>query len=185
MSYDNLMQLLGLAAVALASLGALWLLMRVPSGQRRQAGGLTLGYPPDLFPARELTRGPALLALAATQGRLLSIYQQMPAHSDLAIWVRAFLNELREIMDTAYRVALVTEVYGQPALLDRLIAEVQQIETQVAEQVAQRLLARDGDAQQELLDGRLAALRMCMRELTLVSEVGVRGLPRSPQQPAG
>lgn len=177
MTPDDVTQLLGLGAVVLVTLGALWLLLRLPSGKNKDAGALVLGYPPDRFPARELTRSPALLALAATQSRLLSIYRQIPPQSDLAVWVRTFLNELREIMDTAYRVALVTELYGQPALLDRLIAEVQQIETQVAEQVAQRLLARDGDAQQELLDGRLAALRMCMRELALVSEVGTRGLP--------
>lgn len=179
---DDVKQLIGLGVVVLATLGGLWLLLRLPAGRSRPSGGLVLGYPPDLFPARELTRSPALLALAATQSRLLSIYRQMPAHSELAVWVRTFLNELREIMDTAYRVALVTEVYGQPALLDRLIVEVEQIETQVAEQVAQRLLARDGDAQQELLDGRLAALRMCMRELALVSEVGTRGLSRSQQR---
>lgn len=184
MTSDDVKQLIGLSVVVLMTLGVLWLLLRLPNGRSRPSGGLVLGYPPDLFPARQLTRSPALLALAATQRRLLSIYQQTPAHSDLAVWVRAFLNELREIMDTAYRVALVTEVYGQPALLDRLIVEVEQIETQVVEQVAQRLLARDGDAQQELLDGRLAALRMCMRELALVSEVGTRGLPQSQRQRA-
>lgn len=185
MTSDDVKQLLGLAVVVLVTLGAVWLLLRLPGRTSSGADDLVLGYPPERFPARELTRGPALLALAATQGRLLSIYQQIPAHSDLAIWVRAFLGELREIMDTAYRVALVTEVYGQPALLSQLIAEVQQIETQVAEQVAQRLLARDGDAQQELLDGRLAALRMCTRQLALVSELGTRGLPGTSQRQAG
>ncbi|HJZ49303.1 MAG TPA: hypothetical protein VKE41_19135 [Roseiflexaceae bacterium] len=42
---------------------------------------------------------------------------------------------------------------------------MRQIETEIAEHVARRLLARDGDAHAELLDGRLATLRLCVREL--------------------
>jgi hypothetical protein len=56
-------------------------------------------------------------------------------------------------MDTAYRVTVITEIYGRPAPIDRLVAEVQQIEAEIVEHVAHRLLARDGDAQAELLDG--------------------------------
>jgi hypothetical protein len=33
----------------------------------------------------------------------------------------------------------------------------------------QLLLARDGDAEREMLDGRLAALRLCARELGRVA----------------
>ena len=79
------------------------------------------------------------------------------------------LDELRAIMDTAYRVTVITEIYGRPAQIDRLVAEVQQIEAEIAEHVARQLLARDGDAQAELLDGRLATLRMCVRELAGVA----------------
>ncbi len=37
----------------------------------------------------------------------------------------------------------------------------------------ERLLARDGDAQEELLNGRLAALRLCVRELAGIAKVQV------------
>jgi hypothetical protein len=164
MTYD-IERLLGLAVVVLVAVGAVLLLLRLSDRTARRRGGLLLGYPPDIFPEQEITgRGP-LLALATTQARLASIYRQLPPQSDLSIWLRAFLNELREIMDTAYRVSVITQVYGQPAQLDSLIAEVQTIEKQVADHVVQRLLARESDAQQEWLEGRLAALRMCAREL--------------------
>lgn len=168
---DDIRLLLGLGVVMIVALGAVRLLLRLGDRRSPAHDPLLAGYPADLFPARELTRGAPLLALAATQSRLLSIYHQLPVQSDLAIWLRAFLYELREIMDTAYRASAITAVYGQPAALDRLIEEVQQIEVQVAERVAQRLLARDGDAQQELLDGRLATLRLCVRELALMPEL--------------
>lgn len=76
-------------------------------------------------------------------------------------------------MDTAYRVAVIMRAYGQSAQLDKLVAEVQQLEQQLAEHVVERLLARDGDAQEELLNGRLAALRLCVRELAGIAEVQV------------
>jgi hypothetical protein len=162
---SQLDRLLGLGAVGLVALGAVWLLLRFSGRAAGQAGPLRVGYPPDSFPAQHLVRGGALAALAATQARLASIERQVPPQSDLSIWLRAFLYELREIMDTAYRVCVITEIYGRPAQLDRLVDEVRQIETEISEHVARRLLARDGDAQAELLDGRLATLRMCVREL--------------------
>jgi hypothetical protein len=157
--------LLGLGAVGLVALGAVMLLLRFSGRTEPARGRMLLGYPPELFPAQHLTRRGALAALALTQSRLASIEQQVPAQSDLSIWLRAFLKELRSIMDTAYRVTVITEVYGRQAQLDRLVAELQQIEVEIVEQVARRLLARDGDAQAELLDGRLATLRMCVHEL--------------------
>jgi hypothetical protein len=71
-------------------------------------------------------------------------------------------------MHTAYRVLAITHVYGRPAQFERLVAEVQQIETHVACHIADRLLSGDGDAHHELLDGRLATLRLCLRELASV-----------------
>jgi hypothetical protein len=161
--------LLGLGAVCVVALGAVVFLLRFSGRAGPAHGQLLLGYPPELFPAQHLTRGGALAALVATQSRLALIKRQVPPQSDLSIWLAAFLHELRAIMDTAYRVTVITEVYGRPAQLDRLVAEVQQIETEIVEHVARRLLARDGDAQAELLDGRLATLRMCVRELAGVA----------------
>jgi len=158
-------RLLGLGAVCLVALGAVLLLLRFSGRAGPRRGRLLLGYPPELFPAQHLTRVGTLAALAATQSRLASIERQLPLQSDLSIWLCAFLNELRAIMDTAYRVTVITEIYGRSAQLDRLAAEVQQIEAEIVEHVARRLLAHDGDAQAELLDGRLATLRMCVREL--------------------
>jgi hypothetical protein len=168
-------RLLGLGAVGLVALGAVLLLLRFSGRAGPGRGHLQLGYPPDLFPAQHLTRGGTLAALAATQSRLASIERQLPPQSDLSIWLRAFLYELRAIMDTAYRVTVITEIYGRPAQLDRLVAEMQQIEAEIAEHVARRLLARDGDAQAELLDGRLATLRMCVRELAGISKPAPAG----------
>jgi hypothetical protein len=158
-------KLFGLGAVLIFAVAGVIFMLRLGGRAERQADEVVLGYPPSLFPAVELTAAGQLAALAATQTRLATIYRQLPAQSDLTIWLRAFLDELREIMDTAYRLRVITKVYGKPAQLDRLVEEVQEIERQVAEQVARRLLARDGDSQQELLDGRLATLRLCMREL--------------------
>lgn len=50
--------------------------------------------------------------------------------------------------------------------LETLSAEVAAIERAVAAQIARRLLERDADADRELLDARLAALRLCARQLS-------------------
>lgn len=169
---DPVTTLLGLGVVTIIAVGSVLLLLRV-SRRSHTRHGFVLGYPPDRFPAREVTQNGTLATLAATQARLLSVYEQLPAQSDLAVWLRAFLQEFREIMDTAYRVAVITRAYGQSVQLDKLVAEVQQLEQQLAEHVVERLLARDGDAQEELLNGRLAALRLCVRELAGIAEVQV------------
>jgi hypothetical protein len=104
---------------------------------------------------------------------LLTLAICLPPRSDQRIWLRAFLNELREIMDTAYRVALISQVYGQPEQLERLVDEVREIEAGVAEHVMRRMLAHDGDAHDELLAGRMATLRLCMRELASLAEARV------------
>lgn len=108
---------------------------------------------------------PGLAGLAATQARLLAIYRGLPPESELAVWLFAFLRELRAVMDTAYRAAAVAQLYGQEPPLDALQAEVARIEADLAAQLARRVLDRDGDTQRELLEGRLAALRLCARQL--------------------
>jgi hypothetical protein len=169
MARDPVMVLLQLGAVTLVAVGALLLLLRLSGRAAATRGSLVQGYPPSLFPQQALVRSGPLAALAATQARLLAVYAQAPQQSDLAVWLGPFLRELREIMDTAYRAATIAQAYGQPAPIERLAAEVQQIEGQIAEHAVQLLLARDGDAERELLDGRLAALRLCARELGRVA----------------
>lgn len=164
-THAQLTTLLGLGVVLVVALGGVLLLLRSGRQPEPNRSGIVAGYPPSLYPAQDLTTRGALAALAATQARLLALYEQVPAHSDLAIWLRTFLHELREIMDTAYRVAMIGRLYGQPLQLERLVAEVQQIESTLADHVVRRLLARDGDREQELLEGRLETLRLCVREL--------------------
>lgn len=165
MEQSDIATLLRLGGAIVAAVGAVLLLLRLSERAVAYRSGIVEGYPPSLFPAQDLTGAGALAALAAAQARLLAAYEQAPPRSDLAIWLRAFLHELREIMDTAYRAAVIAQIYGRSVPLDRLVGEVQQIEAQLAAQVVARLLARDADAHDELLDGRLATLRLCVREL--------------------
>jgi hypothetical protein len=165
MTHADIVRLIGLGVVLVVAVGAVLLLLRL-SEQRASPGAFVLGYPPDRFPAQALARSGSLAALAATQARLAALEARLPAQSDQRIWLRTFLGELREIMDTAYQVAVIAEVYGQMAQLERLADEVRQIEAAVAEHVTRWLLARDGDGHSDaLLDGRLATLRLCVREL--------------------
>jgi hypothetical protein len=168
-AHADLIRILGLGLVIAVAVGAVLLLLWL-SERRDQHGAAALGYPPDLYPAQALTRSGPLAALAATQARLAALEARLPPRSDQRIWLRTFLNELHEIMDTAYHVAAIAEVYGQMAQLERLAAEVRRIEAEVANHVTRRLLARDGDAYDELLDGRLATLRLCLRELANLAD---------------
>lgn len=170
MTYAELNLLANLGGVALVALMAVLLLIRRRPPPRARRSAVIVGYPADCYRDREAVRSAPLVALAATQARLLSMHEQIPAHTDLAIWLHAFLRELREVMDTAYRVATITAAYSLPGQLEYLIDQVQQIETQVAERVARQLLQRDGDAHDELLEGRLATLRMCLRELAVLPD---------------
>ena len=165
MARDPFMVLLQLGAVTVIAVGVVLLLLRTSARSTSSRGGMVQGYPPSLFPRQDLVRSGQLAALAATQARLLALYEQAPIHSDLAVWLQPFLHELRAIMDTAYRAMAIAHVYDQQVQLDRLVAEVREAELQIASQALQRMLARDGDAELELLDGRLATLRMCAREL--------------------
>jgi hypothetical protein len=170
-AHTDLIRILGLALVIVFALGAVLLLLRLSERRERRDTRL-LGYPPDLFPAEALTRSGPLAALAATQARLAALEAQLPPRSDQGIWLRTFLGELRAIMDTAYHVATIAWVYGQMAQLERLAAEVQAIEAEVANHVTRRLLTHGSEAHDELLDGRLATLRLCVRELAGLADVG-------------
>lgn len=163
MASTPLEKVLGLALVTAVALGALWLLLR--AGERRPAASGAVGYPPDSFPARHLTQSGPLAALALTEARLALLHAQLPAYSDLAPWLAVFRAELRHLMEMAYRVMVITEVYGQPAALDSIVAEVQGLEEQLAHDLAQHLLVREGDTQQVQLEARLATLRLCGQEL--------------------
>lgn len=169
MGYNPLEHLLHLGIVVVVAVGGILFLLRMSGGRAGQKDAMVVGYPPDLFPEQHVLREGALVALATTQSRLVSIYRQLPVQSELAIWLRTFLLELREIMDAAYRAVVIMQVYGQPAHLERVVEEVQHIEMQVAEHVSRHLLAHDADAHNELLNGRLAALRLCVQELSVLS----------------
>lgn len=91
--------------------------------------------------------------------------QALSPQSEEAIWLSTFLRELRPLIDTAYKVAVATRPYGSPAGLDALGAEVEQIETEVAAQIARRMLGRATDVDHDLLDARLATLHMYARQL--------------------
>ena len=173
MTHSDIIRLLGLGATIVVAVGAVLLLLRL-SERRAPGGERALGYPPDRFPNQALTRGGPLAALAATQARLAALEERLPPRGDQRIWLHTFLGELRAIMDAAYHVAAIAAVYGQMAPLERLAAEVQQIEAEVAEHVARGLLARGGDTHDELLDARLATLRLCMRELAGLAEAQPR-----------
>jgi hypothetical protein len=124
------------------------------------------GYPPDRFPIRELVQDGPLAAFGATQMRLLAMYRQLPSEGDTTAWLRIFLCELRAIMDNAYYVAQLTDDYERSPIFDWLVVELQQIETEIAGQIAQYRLLQEGNIRHEILAGRLASLRMYARELT-------------------
>jgi hypothetical protein len=166
---DTLIKLAGLGAVAAVAVGAVLLLLG-PGRRTVAPAELTEGYPAEHFPDLTLARSPALAELAATQGRLLRLYAALPARSAAAVWMQTFLRELRAIMDAAYAAAAVAGLYGNAAPLEALSAEVAQIEAEVAAQVTRRLLAGDDDADGPLA-ARLAALRLCARELARASEL--------------
>jgi hypothetical protein len=175
MARDPIATLLQLGAVAAIALGAILLLLRLST--RTTSSGIARGYPAGLFPRQDLVRSGPLAALAAIQARLLAIYEQTPRQSDLAVWLQLFLGELRAVMDTAYHVAVISSAYGPHPLLDRLVANIQAIEAEVAEHAIQLVLAGGGDAEQEWLSARLATLRMCAGELAQAAESRTLALP--------
>jgi hypothetical protein len=164
MDRDPLLTLLGLLAVTIFASGALVLLLRVGRSPVR-ADEIAKGYPPERFPRRDLIALPPLAALAASQARLLAVHAQLPARGEAAVWLRAYLVELRAIMDTAYRVAGIGALYADLALLERVAAEVSETERVVAREAMQHLLRADDDFDPVSLDGRLAVLRRFAQQL--------------------
>jgi hypothetical protein len=169
MTREPLTVLLQLGAVAAIAAAAVLLLLKF-GARSHSRGGVLVGYPPSAFPRQDLVQAGPLAALAATQARLLAIYERAPAQSDLTVWLRPFLTELRAIMDTAYSAAAIGQPYGGHPQLERLVAEVQAIEAQVAEQAIRVLLAQGAGQQGEPIEGRLATLRLCARELAQAAE---------------
>jgi hypothetical protein len=161
---DPIVLLIQIAIVIIIAGGAVLLLLRSNSRVAHERDGILRGYPSGLYPNQEVARSESLAALAATQARLLSVYERLPTHTDLSDWLRDFLHELREVMDNAYRVATITQAYGDLPQLQRLVDDVQRIEAEVADQIAQQLLARDEHLRQSL-DHQLLALRQCAHEL--------------------
>src|SRR5512145_1150717 len=96
--------IMNLGAVAAFALGAILLIWRTSARRTPTRSDVVLGYPPDQFPAHDIVNQDALRALAATQSRLLAIFDGLPQGSDSAIRLHAFLIELRAIMDVAYQV---------------------------------------------------------------------------------
>lgn len=162
---DTLTHMGGLLLVAAVAIGAVLLLLR-QGGGREAPEAMAVGYPPERFPDAALTRSPALAELAAVQRRLLDVYATLPPRSGAAVWTLAFLRELRAIMDSAYSAAVVARLYGDAGALEALSAEVARIEGEAAGQIARRLLERGADdGADEMLTARLAALRLCARQL--------------------
>ncbi|NTU79580.1 MAG: hypothetical protein HGA45_09280 [Chloroflexales bacterium] len=164
MERDPLLTLAGLALVAAFAGGIVWLMLRQGKALGRH-DGLIAGYPPDRFPLRDLATLPALAALAGSQGRLLHVYAQLPARSEAAVWLRAYLSELRAIMDTAYKVAGIAALYGDTAALERVAAEVAESESYIAHEAMQHMLRGDAALDGAVLDDRLAVLRRFAHEL--------------------
>ncbi|NTU81264.1 MAG: hypothetical protein HGA45_18100 [Chloroflexales bacterium] len=163
--FDTLTKLAGLAIVMAVAVGAVLLLLRA-GGPQAAPAGLEVGYPPERFPDVALARTPALADLAAVQSRLLTVYATLPPHSGAAVWMLTFLRELRAIMDTAYSAAVVARLYDDAGPLAALSAEVARIEGEVAAQLTRRLIERGpDDGGDDPLEARLAALRLCAREL--------------------
>lgn len=161
--------------ILILSLVAQFIFKRGRPGKQRHT--FLVGYPPDLFPSQELTQSGPLADLAAAQGRLVSVYQNLPVQSTLTIWLRTFLIELRDMMDTAYRVMVITQTYGYPAQVECLVVAVQQMEYRIAFLATQRLLAHDASVQHERLNEQLATVRLCLRALSAsTGGYGERGL---------
>lgn len=160
---DSTLTLIGLGVVALVAIGIVAFMLRMLDG--RGTSSAIEGYPPHLFPRQDLTRTGPLADLAATQRRLLEVYQQLTPRSEAAVWLAAFLGELRAMMDSAYRVASVTALYGDDSPLARVTTEVRQFERQLVDRVVQQMLHTGEGFDSEQLDMRLATLRRFTQEM--------------------
>jgi len=160
---DPTLTLIGLGLVALVAIGVVAVMLRLLD--RNSKSAIVEGYPPHFFPHQELTHAGPLADLAATQLRLLKVYRQLPPRSEASVWLWAFLGELRAIMDSAYRVAGVTTIYGDESPLVRVAAEVHQFEHQLVDRVVQQMLHAGDGFDSGLLDARLATLRRFTQEM--------------------
>jgi hypothetical protein len=165
LTQDTLSILFGLIVTAAMSGLDVVLLLRIGKPEPKATAEMMHGYPAERFPDQELVRSEPLSALVATQTRLLSVYAQLPHQSELSVWVRAFLLELRQIMGSAYRVAGVAMLYDKIGQLDTVVSEVQCIEAQLAEAAVQGLLDAQSDVDTERFETRLAVLRRRVKEL--------------------
>lgn len=165
MERDPLLTLAGLALVAAFAGACVWLLLRQGPAAGRRHPPFVLGYPPEQFPRRALAALPPLAALAASQARLIEVYAQLPPRGEAAVWLGAYLAELRGIMDTAYRAAGIAALYDDTALLDRVAAAVAESERAIAHQAMQHVLRGESDFDEAALEGRLAVLRRFAHEL--------------------
>src|SRR3712207_2602252 len=117
----DIQRLAGLGTVIIVAVGAIVFLVRYSVPSPAPQVDVVTGYPADRYPARHSVTTGALTALVATQLRMLALYRHLPAGSDSAIWLRTFLVELREIMDTFFHDTATTEIYAAPAPLDSLV----------------------------------------------------------------
>lgn len=160
---DPTLTLIGLGLVSLVAVGSVIMMLRLLD--RGGRGSLVEGYPPHLFPRQELARAAPLAELTATQMRLLEVYRQLTPRSEAAVWLGAFLDELRAMMDSAYRVASITAVYGDHTPLAQVVAEVRLFEGQLVDRVVQEMLHAGSSFDSEQLDVRLATLRRFAQEM--------------------
>lgn len=157
-------RVLGLVIVTGVAIAAVYLLLRASRHSRPATrSDLALGYPAEHFPAYALTRTGPLAALARVQARLVAIYAQLPPESAIAVWLLAFLKELREVMNGAYRVVAINAAYGPPPELQHLVVEVEKSEQQITAYVTSHLLGGGGG--EGFLDEQVAILRLCAQEL--------------------
>jgi hypothetical protein len=177
--HDPIILLAQLIVVALIAVGAIWLVFRGSPAAQQPPTETVRGYPPGRFPNQEIVRRQALALLVATQSRLLTVYERLPARSPLAGWLANFLHELRGLMDTAYQIAAVTEVYGSLPQLEELAQRVQEIEHGLANAIVRQLMHPDPDAVHQL-NPYLDALRQVMHGMPYDATNRLLDEPSSP-----
>ncbi|PDW01517.1 hypothetical protein [Candidatus Viridilinea mediisalina] len=161
---DPLTTVLGLVAVTIFAGIFVFVLLRYGTSPERRHSFI-LGYPPTLFPNQQLVALPALIALAASQARLMQVYAKLQPRSTAQVWLHAYLTELRGIMDAAYKAAEVALIYEHTELLDRIATEVATSERSIAQEAMRHLLHNERDLDLMALDVRLATLQRFAREL--------------------
>jgi hypothetical protein len=170
MVYETMSYVLDLGEIAMTMAGSLALLAQQGNGNKRPpeqhtTESLVVGYPPHLFPAHMLTQSGPLAELATIQKRLIAMSRQLSPQRDLSPWLSLFLVELREVMDRAYRVAVIAQVYAQPSRLETLVRMVQQIELEIVRRTKRSLIYQESRAETLPLFAHFASLRMFAQEM--------------------